>query len=183
VVLLLLGFLGVRLYKNNSRMRWVREQVLPELARLSDSGNRAAAFSLMRHAEAVLPGDPALQQARHVRSFPMTFQTNPPGADVWVAEYGATDDEWLPLGKTPFTSRELPFGYYSVRVVKPGFEPILGAAEVPGPRIKPLANKINSECFSTDLAPAKLHWRGSELPILRWKVARWCDRLLWRSRD
>jgi hypothetical protein len=66
----------------------------------------------------------------------MTFQTNPPKADVWVVEYGATDDEWLPLGKTPFTSRELPFGYYSVRIVKPGFEPILGAAEVPGPPVE-----------------------------------------------
>ena len=87
----------------------------------------------MRHAEAVLPGDPALQQARHERSFPMEFRTNPPGAEVWVAEYGATDDEWMPLGRTPFTSRELTFGYYSVRIVKSGFEPILGAGGVPGP--------------------------------------------------
>ena len=132
-VLLLLGFLGVRLYQHNSRVRWVREQVLPELARLSESGERKAAFRLMRHAEAVLPGDPALQQARHERSIPMEFRTNPPGAEVWVAEYGATDGEWLPLGRTPFTSRELTFGYHSVRIVKPGFESILGAGDVPGP--------------------------------------------------
>jgi dienelactone hydrolase len=135
-VLLLLGLLGVRLYQQNSRVRWVREQVLPEFTRLSDSGDRKAAFRLMRHAEAAVPGDPALQQARGERSFPMPFQTNPPGAEVWVAEYGAEDGEWLPLGRTPFTSRDLPFGYYSVRIVKPGFEPILGAGQVPGPPIQ-----------------------------------------------
>jgi serine/threonine protein kinase/pimeloyl-ACP methyl ester carboxylesterase len=133
VVLLLLGFLGVRLYQHNSRGRWVREQVLPEFTRLSDSGDRKAAFRLMRHAEAVLPGDPALQRARHERSMPMEFRTNPPGAEVWVAEYGATDGEWLPLGRTPFTSRELTYGYHSVRIVKSGFETILGAGDVPGP--------------------------------------------------
>jgi serine/threonine protein kinase/pimeloyl-ACP methyl ester carboxylesterase len=136
VILLLLGFLGVRLYQHNSRVRWVREQVLPELERLSQSGERKAAFRLMRHAEAVLPGDPALQQARREWSIPMPFQTNPPGAEVWVAEYGATDGEWLPLGRTPFTSRELTYGYHSVRIVKPGFETILGSGEVPGPSME-----------------------------------------------
>ena len=136
LLLLLLGFFGVRLYRHNARVRWVREQVLPEYARMADSGNRAAAFRLMRHAEAVLPGDPALQQARHDRAFPMPFSTNPPGADVWVAEYGAPPGEWLYLGKTPFTTKDLPFIYHSIRIEKPGFEPILGAGEVPGPPIQ-----------------------------------------------
>jgi hypothetical protein len=126
-VLLLLGFFGVRLYQHNSRVRWVREQVLPEFARLSDSGDRKAAFRLMRHAEVLLPGDPDLQQARRERSFPRAFLTNPPGAEVWVAEYGAADDEWLHLGRTPFTTTDLPLNYYSIRLVKHGFEPILGA--------------------------------------------------------
>ena len=131
-ILLLLGFLGVRLYQHSLRVRWVREQAIPEITRLFDAGERKAAFRLTRRAEAVLPGDPALKQIRHDRAFPTSFNTNLSGADVWAAEYGADNDDWLYLGKTPFTTNELPFGYYRLRIVKPGFQNILGAVGVAG---------------------------------------------------
>jgi eukaryotic-like serine/threonine-protein kinase len=127
-ILVLLGFLGVRLYQHTSRVRWVREQAIPEITRLFDAGERKAAFRLTRRAEAVLPGDPALKQIRHDRALPISLNTNPPGADVWAGEYSAENDDWLYLGKTPFTSNELPMGYYRLRIAKPGFQNILGAA-------------------------------------------------------
>jgi serine/threonine protein kinase len=84
VLLVLLGFLGAKLYQHNSRVRWVREQAIPEISRLFDAGERKAAFRLVRRAEAVLPGDPALKQIRQDRALPVSFNTNPPGADVWA---------------------------------------------------------------------------------------------------
>jgi len=131
-ILLLLGFLGVRLYQYNARVRWVREQATPEIARLLDSGEFKAAFRLMRRAEAVLPNDPTLKQIHRNSSLPTSFHTNPPGAEVWATGYDPEDDDWLRLGTTPFTTNELPFGCYRFRIVKPRFQTILGSGEIHG---------------------------------------------------
>src|SRR5207249_2307588 len=100
-ILLLLGFLGVRLYQHNSRVRWVREQAIPEISRLLDSGDLKAAFRLIRRAEVVLPNDPTLKQVHHGSSFPNSFRTNPAGAEVWATGYAPEDNNWLRLGTTP----------------------------------------------------------------------------------
>ncbi len=131
-ILLLLGYLGVRLYQHNARVRWVREQAIPEISRLLDSGEIQAAFRLMRRAEAVLPNDPALKQIHHSNSFPTAFRTNPPGAEVWATGYTPEDNDWVRLGTTPFTTNELLLGLYRTRILKPGFQTILGTAEVRG---------------------------------------------------
>ena len=130
--LLLLGLLGVRQYQNTTRVRWVREQAVPEITRSLDSGNLAAAFRLMRRAEAILPGDSALRQIHHDNSLDTSFDTNPPGAEVWVTGYAPDDNDWLRLGTTPFTTKELLLGVYRFRIVKPGFRAVLGAGEVRG---------------------------------------------------
>jgi len=131
-ILLLLGFLGVRVYQHSSRVRWVREQAIPEISRLLDSGELRAAFRLMRRAEVALPNDPALQQIHRDSSVPTPFSTNPPGAEVWATGYAPDDNDWLRLGTTPFTSKELPIGFYRFRLVKPGFQTIMGSGEVRG---------------------------------------------------
>ncbi|MBZ5536860.1 MAG: protein kinase [Acidobacteriia bacterium] len=131
-ILVLLGFLGMRLYQRNSRVRWVREQAIPEIARLLDSFQYKAAYRLIRRAEAVLPNDPTLKQIHHDNSFPTSFRTNPTGAEVWVTGYSPEDNDWLRLGTTPFTTNELLLGLYRFRIMKPGFQTILGAGEVRG---------------------------------------------------
>jgi serine/threonine protein kinase/pimeloyl-ACP methyl ester carboxylesterase len=131
-VLLLLGFLGVRLYQHSRRVRWVREQAIPEIGRLLDSGDRSAAFRLMRRVKAALPDDPTLKQLQQSRGLPASFRTSPSGAEVWATGYAPEDDDWMRLGTTPFTTTELPFGLYRFRVVKPGFETILVSGEVRG---------------------------------------------------
>jgi serine/threonine protein kinase/pimeloyl-ACP methyl ester carboxylesterase len=136
VVLGLLGLGSVLLYEHNSRVYWVREQAIPEITKLFDSAERKAAFHLLLRAEKVLPNDPTLKKIQEDNSFPMSFNTNPPGAEVWVADYDAQDNEWLRLGRTPFTIKKLPPDYYRFRVEKPGFQTILGAGEVPGPPIE-----------------------------------------------
>jgi len=131
-MLLLLGFLGVRQYQHISRVRWVREKATPEISRLLDSGELTAAFRLIRRAEAIIPDDPTLKRVHHDNSFPTSFRTNPPGAEVWATGYSPDDNDWLRLGTTPFTTRELLWGFYRFRVVKPGFQTILGAGQAIG---------------------------------------------------
>lgn len=134
--LILFAVAGIMLYTHNSRVRWVKEEAVPEITRLFDSAERKAAFRLLRRAEKILPNDPALKKIQEDNSFPMSFRTNPPGAEVWVADYDVQDDEWLHLGRTPFTTKQLPPDYYRFRTEKPGFQTILGAGEVPGPPIE-----------------------------------------------
>lgn len=131
-ILLLVGLAGGRAYQRHTRVRWVREQVIPEIGRSLNSGEFQAAFRLLRRAEAVLPGDPVLVKIHHDNSMPTSFRTNPPGAEVWATGYRADDNDWLRLGATPFTTRELLWGDYRLRIVKPGFHTILGAGEVRG---------------------------------------------------
>ncbi|HUI58446.1 MAG TPA: protein kinase [Bryobacteraceae bacterium] len=131
-ILLMLGFWGGRLYQHAARVRWVREQAIPQIARLLDSADLQAAFRLMRRAEAVLPNDPTLKQLHHGSSFPNSFRSNPPGAEVWVTGYAQDDNDWVRLGTTPFTSNELLLGLYRFRIVKPGFQTILGSGEARG---------------------------------------------------
>jgi serine/threonine protein kinase len=129
---LLLVFLGVRQYEHNSRVRWVREQAIPEISGLLDSTNFEAAFRLIRRAEAILPNDPTLKKIHHDSSFPTSFSTDPPGAEVWATGYSPDDNDWLYLGTTPFTTTELLWGFYRFRIVKPGFQTILATGQAIG---------------------------------------------------
>jgi serine/threonine protein kinase/pimeloyl-ACP methyl ester carboxylesterase len=132
IVTLLLLFLGVRMYQHNSKVRWVREQVIPEISRLLDAYEFDNAFRMIRRARAILPDDPTLQQIHQKISMPTPLITNPPGADVWATGYNPDDNDWLFLGTTPFTSQELPWGHYRLRIEKQGFRTIFGSGEVHG---------------------------------------------------
>jgi hypothetical protein len=111
-VFLLLGFLGVRHYQHLSRIRWVRDQAIPEITRSLDSGEFVVASRLLRRANAILPDDLALAQIHRHISVTTSFVTNPPGAEVWATGYAPDDNGWIRLGVTPFVSGELPFGIY-----------------------------------------------------------------------
>jgi formylglycine-generating enzyme required for sulfatase activity len=110
----------------------VREQAIPEITRLINSGDPQGFFRLMRRAEAMLPDDPTLKRIHHDNCLPVSIRTNPPGAEVWVTGYAPDDNDWVRLGTTPFTSQELPWGEYRLRIAKPGFRTILGTGEVKG---------------------------------------------------
>lgn len=129
-ILLLLGFFGARQYQHRSRVRWVREQAIPQITRSLDSGEMVILFRLLRRADAILPHDPALAQIHHKISVPTSFVTRPPGAEVWATGYDPDDNDWVRLGITPFISGELPFGTYRFRIEKPGFQTVLGSGEV-----------------------------------------------------
>jgi formylglycine-generating enzyme required for sulfatase activity/dienelactone hydrolase/predicted Ser/Thr protein kinase len=132
IALVAIALAAVWFFSRQAKIRWVREQAIPEISRLLDSAELPAAFRLIRRAEAVLPNDPTLKQIHHDSSMPTSFSTDPPGAEVWATGYAPDDDDWLLLGTTPFTTKELLWGLYRFRIVKPGFQTILGAGEVIG---------------------------------------------------
>lgn len=131
VVFALLCLAGLRVYQQNSRVRWVKEYAIPEIARLLDSGDSKAAFRMLRRAEAVSPEDPDLTRIRRDSAFETPITTNPQGAEVWATGYDPGDNHWARLGTTPLIARE-PWGFYRFRIQKSGFRTVLATGEVRG---------------------------------------------------
>src|SRR5262249_25026170 len=60
VVFLLVGTAATWFTRRESRIRWAREQAIPEIARLIERNQFSDAFALAEKAERVVPGDPVL---------------------------------------------------------------------------------------------------------------------------
>jgi hypothetical protein len=112
------------------RAHWVREQALPEIRRLADSGKRDAAFRLAMQARDILPSDSALEALWPRFSTRVNLRSEPSGARVYRTEYSALDSAWQYLGTTPLDSTPFPFGLSRLKFEKEGFRR-LDAAAIP----------------------------------------------------
>jgi len=110
-----------------ARVRWAREQALPEIIRLIEEERFVAAFALARRAERVLPSDPLLANHWPRMSHEVSIETTPPGAKVYMKEYATPAAEWEYVGESPM-KRRIPWGIFRWRVQKEGFIPLNGAA-------------------------------------------------------
>jgi hypothetical protein len=106
-----------------SRQRsWAERVALPEIERLLGEANFDAAFRLGQQAARVIPGDRRLLDFERHYAARAAIASTPPGADVLVKGY-LSQDEWLPLGRTPIEVASVPTGYLRWRISKDGFVP------------------------------------------------------------
>jgi hypothetical protein len=111
-----------------------RTVAAPEAQRLVDLGDFVEAFLLARQALEVVPDDPHLKQLFQDVSLPSELTSEPAGADVAFASYGAPSPNWFTIGKTPLSGVRVPRGLFRVRVSKAGFQPIEGSRPPPALR-------------------------------------------------
>jgi formylglycine-generating enzyme required for sulfatase activity/dienelactone hydrolase/predicted Ser/Thr protein kinase len=125
-------------YQNAERARWVETAAVPEIARLVQADRTLEARRLYQEAERASPNSRSLfKLAEGVAPQPVRFETDPPGAQIYVTDYaaGAGDDlaSWQLLGAAPITFAEAPhWGFFRIRAVKTGFattEQTLGGAQ------------------------------------------------------
>ena len=136
VVIVLAVLLGAWRWRvATSRAQWARTVAAPQIERLLNHGDYAAAFLLARQALDVLPDDPHLRQLWSDVSIPGVVTTDPAGADVALSPY-ITTDAWVPFGRTPLDGVRLPRGQIRVRISKAGFQPIEGTVSPPGQRFR-----------------------------------------------
>jgi eukaryotic-like serine/threonine-protein kinase len=90
--------------------RWAREQAIPQLLSLAESGYWEPAYTLARRVAAILPGDSLFKALRPKFARAVNIKTDPPGARVWRKAYGAPDSSWTLLGRTPLDSVLLALG-------------------------------------------------------------------------
>ena len=128
ILLAIAGF-GWQSYRKSVRARWVEETAVPEIARLIQEDRGLAALKLFREAEQYAPESRSLiKLAEGVASRPVSFETTPAGAEIYISDYTAAagDDlsQWQLLGESPLKFDQIPiWGYYRVRAVKDGFAP------------------------------------------------------------
>ena len=115
-------------YRHNSIQRWAHGQAIPEIRQLLDKGEYFAAYRLARRVEPYAPDDPTLTRLRLNYSEPVSVETDPAGADVYVKEYSDVKGEWLHLGTAPL-KLNLPLANYRWKVEKAGFQTLESAAE------------------------------------------------------
>jgi len=100
------------------RGRWARQEALPQIEQLNLSGRSMQSVRLARAAEPYAPHD--VQRVREAW-VPFSMTTEPAGAQVEMKNYFDPEGPWEPVGPSPIQDYRVPFGYYRVRVSKPGY--------------------------------------------------------------
>jgi hypothetical protein len=100
---------GAFAYRRVQRPRWVREQAIPEIAKLTADEKSVAAFRVIQAAEQYLPDDPELVKLASIATRVASIRSSPPGARVEVEDYLAPEAGWLSLGTVRHRSRRCAF--------------------------------------------------------------------------
>ena len=110
-------------WRQVSGARQARSVLIPQIAKLVDSGDIAKAFALANQARRYAPDDPLLKSLTPLFSAKYAVATSPVGAEVSVRPYGAASDSWQHLGSTPLAI-DMPRSAMRWRFEKTGFETV-----------------------------------------------------------
>jgi formylglycine-generating enzyme required for sulfatase activity/dienelactone hydrolase len=138
----LLALLAIWFLRSNARVRWAKEQAIPEIQRLVSEGDYGAAFALATQAEIRIPEDPVLTRLWPEFSASISLETDPPGADVYLKPYESVNEEWEHLGQTPIVQKRIPRGYFRWRVEKKEFRALERAGTATGGFSAPWSNEL-----------------------------------------
>ncbi|MFQ5706851.1 MAG: protein kinase [bacterium] len=131
VVLLLIGVgLGTIWWvRHNTRVRWVRQQLVPQIQALvqdlpwTGEGPKSwAAFQLSEQAAQVVPHDPLLKLLRRKFSQPVKIYSAPPGARVFAKAYADSGQAWRYFGETSLDSIDFPIGFSRIKLENDGYK-------------------------------------------------------------
>jgi serine/threonine protein kinase len=129
-VVLLIVLASVWFFNRQAKIRWAREEILPEVERLIDANfsDLTEPYKLTESVEEVIPNDPKLAELFTKCSLNINIKTEPPGADIYIKLYKSPDEEWEYLGVSPLENVRLPIGFFRWRIEKEGYEPVLAAS-------------------------------------------------------
>ncbi|MBI4474318.1 MAG: protein kinase [Acidobacteria bacterium] len=134
IVVAAVAAFGLNLWaKRNSRIRWARDEAIPEISRLANQEEYSAAFKILKDARLVIPADEKLESLWTEISTDMSVRTEPAGAEVYFKDYLDTSGGWERLGTTPLEKVRVSRGFKRFKVEEGGFETVDRALAVTGP--------------------------------------------------
>jgi serine/threonine protein kinase len=149
------------------KVKWALETV-PEIERRLAKDDYATAFKLVEQARPFIGGNPQFQALAARAVSVMSFETAPPGAEVFIREYSDLNPRWEPIGKSPLKGARLPQGVKRWKITLPGYEAAEGALLTGS---EPVGLKLQLDKAGT-LAPGMVRIHGAEckagLCLLDW---------------
>jgi len=124
ILLLLFGSLSAWWIQRSFKARWARTQALPEIARLIEQEKQGEAYALAVQAEMYVPDDPMLTKFWSDISWSPAIRTTPAGASIFRRSFGAPDNAWELLGRSPIEKYRLPLVDTQWRFELKGYVPL-----------------------------------------------------------
>ena len=125
-MILLITLVAVWFFNRQAKIRWAREEAIPEVSRLIESGlrNYIKAYELAEEAEKYIPGHKNLKDLLSRCVVHTSIHTYPPGAKIYLKEYIISEKEWTFIGVSPLDNIRLAAGYFRWKIEKVGYETI-----------------------------------------------------------
>ncbi|HJW99977.1 MAG TPA: SUMF1/EgtB/PvdO family nonheme iron enzyme [Terriglobales bacterium] len=112
-----------------AKVRWARQQLLPQVEQLANtdspyfaSGDDSLfrAYQLAEIAEHYIGGDARLEKLRTAISHPVDITSDPAGADLYVSSYSGQEN--LYWGRSPLLQARVPRGFVRLRAERQGYK-------------------------------------------------------------
>jgi serine/threonine protein kinase/cephalosporin-C deacetylase-like acetyl esterase len=107
ILLALMSLIGWGIH-HSSKVRWAREQALPQIGKLIERGETGEAYALAVQAERYIPADPTLARFWPNISWSDSIITSPPGASVYRRNYNSPNAQWEFVGLSPILKGRFP---------------------------------------------------------------------------
>jgi serine/threonine protein kinase/dienelactone hydrolase len=131
-----IALLGAWLFQRQARIRWAREEALPQIERQIGENdlwrNLTDTYALAARAEQYIPHDRKLAELLSKCSVRIGVKTQPPGARVYMKEYRSPESEWQYLGVSPLEKIRVPIGVFRWKLEEEGYQTVLAAASTWG---------------------------------------------------
>ena len=127
---IIIALASVWFFNRQAKIRWAREEALPEIERLLEGNlrNFTEPYKLALEVEKVIPNDSKLEELFSKCSMNINIRTEPPGAEIYMKEYDTPDSEWEYLGVSPIENVRLAIGIFRWRIEKEGYDTVLAAS-------------------------------------------------------
>ena len=161
VLLLLVAASTLWYFDRSKKIRWAREEALPEIQRLAEengwvsteSGHQSLdmisasesdfskAYALAQQVATTVPDDSSLEELWPRITRTVRLVSEPSGAKIYRQPYVDPEAPWEYFGETPIEKRRFPRGFSRIRVEKPGY----GVVQAAG-----FSNQISNMVFVLD---------------------------------
>jgi hypothetical protein len=108
VTMLAMASLSVWWFQRSSRIRWAKDEALPQIAHYIELEQWDNAYSLAAEAERYIRNDPGLGKFWPAISWQCSIRTIPAGASVFRRKYNAPDEPWVFVGHSPVENQRMP---------------------------------------------------------------------------
>jgi serine/threonine protein kinase len=123
LVLIAIALAAVWFFNRQAKVRWVREEAIPEIVRLIEADKLVDAYFITKKAEKHLPNNRELSRLKSQFSSAISIHTSPEGANIFFGRFEDSLEGLEYLGRSPVNNISLPQGYLRLKVVKDQYAP------------------------------------------------------------